>query len=141
VVASGAPVGPPVHGAPHSGQNRPGAAISLLHDTQTGMACEGISLSPCRKAGFGGRYLAQRRQALQIKLTQKQERAEQIEWRPVGILPQRRRDVAAVDRQHRAGGLAGESQGHECVGYVLCADLAAKQIAGHVVVLAQSSRS
>src|SRR2546426_1738096 len=44
---------------------------------------------------------------------------------PFGALPQRRRDVAAVDSQNRTGCLAGEGQGHESIGHVLRMDLAA----------------
>src|SRR6267142_4514882 len=35
---------------------------------------------------------------------------------PPCALPHRRRDVAAVDSQNRTGCLAGEGQGHECIG-------------------------
>ncbi len=50
-------------------------------------------------------------------------------------LAQARLDIAAVDRQRRRGGLAGEGQGNEGLGNVLGKDLASQKIAGSQVFL------
>src|SRR5262249_44612043 len=55
-------------------------------------------------------------------------------------LPQRRGDVAAVDRGHVAGGLEFERLMQERLRHVLGGDLAAEQVAGHVVLLTQATR-
>src|SRR5476651_817647 len=55
-------------------------------------------------------------------------------------LSQSGRDIAAVDGQHRAGGLGRLGQRHEALRHVVGDDLEAQQVAAHVIGFAQPAR-